>query len=571
MDSRGHGKESACWRGYKSRRSPVYGRKGMVAASQPLAVEIGLNVLRRGGNAVDAAVATAAALNVVEPCSTGLGGDCFMLFYESKTKRVHAINGSGRAPSALSLRQLREALGMKAGDAFPDSRDPRAVTVPGTAQGWEDAISRFGTWSLSDVLKPAIDLAETGFPVSPLTSHFWEQGAPLIRRANDKTGAQELLVVDECASEHLRAPRPGEIFKNPHLASVFRDLGDRGARKGFYCGRAGHAIVDALKSRGAAMELSDLQDHQSSFPEPIRTRYRGVDIFEHPPNGQGLAALLAFSVLEGIDIEGAPTSAQRLHVLIESLRLAFADARRFITDADVGATSKPAFVRALLDPAYAASRRKQIDPSRARADVREGTPLASSDTVSFQVVDGDGNAVSFVNSNYMGFGTGIIPKGTGFTLQNRGANFSLDHEHPNCYRPGKRPYHTIIPGMALFPNGELFCSFTNMGGFMQPQGHVQVISNMLDHGMDPQAAVDAPRFCITDGTSGGTIEFETGISSKTIATLKRMGHNVVDEPIKGHARSVFGRAQIIVRDRKTGVLCGGSDSRADGCAMGLTL
>eukprot|EP00940_MAST-03C_sp_MAST-3C-sp2_P002761 g2761.t1 len=562
---------SRVWNGFRSRRSPVYSRYGMVAASQPLAVEAGLDVMRRGGNAVDAAIAVASCLNVTEPCSTGLGGDCFLLYYEAATKKVHAINGSGRSSKHLTLSDLRTSVAAtKTTTEFPDKFDAKTVTVPGTARGWEDAVNRFGTWSLDRVLEPAIRLAEDGFPVSPIAAHFWEEGAAQIRKVN-ASSARELLVRDNEASPP-RAPKAGEIFRNPSLAATLRDLARHGATRGFYEGRVGKSIVRAVQSRGGALDMDDLKEHASSFPSPIKTRYRGVDVYEHPPNGQGLVALLAFSMLEGIDSTRFDTTASevsRLHLQIEALRLAFADGRQYVTDPDHKDAPKET-PQALLSPEYARKRRCRIDERRATADVRAGSPFASSDTVSFQVVDRDGNAVSMVNSNYMGFGTGIVPEGTGFTLQNRGANFSLDPTHANRYEPQKRPYHTIIPGIALWADtGDLFCSFTNMGGFMQPQGHVQIMSNLLDRRMDAQAAVDAPRFCIKDGTSGGEIAFENGISVDTIDALRKMGHNVHIHPVCGDARSVFGRAQIIVRDHESGVLCGGSDCRADGLAMGL--
>jgi len=400
------------------------------------------------------------------------------------------------------------------------------------------------------------------------------------------------------------------------MARVLTNLGTYGATKAFYDGPIGQAIVDAVQSRGGSLNMDDLRNHRSEFPEAIKTRYRGADIWEHPPNGQGLAALIALAILNKIEpckLSGSPSS--RLHVLIECMRLAFADARKFISDPSVNSKHKTETFRTLLSEEYIKKRRNLIDMSRANSDVVRnlismyevgvrsartsltlslslththtytfvslcsthsththtqvaGTPIASSDTVSFQVVDRDGNAVSMVNSNYMGFGTGIVPKECGFTLQNRGHNFSLDPMHWNCFAPNKRPYHTIIPGMATYADdGSLYATFTNMGGFMQPQGHLQLMSNMLDFKMCPQRSIDLPRFCIADGTSNGLISLEEGISKKCVEKLKKLGHNV--KIVRGHDRSVFGRAQIITRDRKSGVLCGGSDCRADGIAAGL--
>eukprot|EP00939_MAST-03C_sp_MAST-3C-sp1_P002947 g2947.t1 len=560
------------WRLSSSRRSPTFSRYGMVASSQPLATTAGLNILKDGGNAMDAAIAVAAALQVTEPCSTGLGGDCFVLYYSNTEKKVYALNGSGRAPQASTLKDLKTAFGDTA-TTFPNPFDAKTVTVPGSAAGWEDAVKKWGRLSLKEVLAPAVDLAENGFPVSPLASHFWCKGSKLLRTASGDALASQLLVpcvetnADGTTFASLRGPKAGEIFRNPNLAAVLRELGTLGAARGFYRGKAGRAIVEAVQERGGSLSMKDLDEHRSTFPSPMKTRFRGVDVFEHPPNGQGLAALLALSVLEGFPDVGRKKDEEtrRLHLLIESMRVAFADARQYICDP---LHSKIDFDK-LLSASYTAKRRKLINEARASVDPKYGQPLASTDTVSFQVVDADGNAVSMVNSNYMGFGTGIVPEKCGFSLQNRGHNFSLDPTHPNSYAPKKRPYHTIIPGMALLPSGELFATFTGMGGFMQPQSHLQLMHNMLDLGMDPQAAIDAPRFCIADGTSGGTVFFEEGVDPAVVSDLKKMGHRVCEKLVTGHARSLFGRAQIILRDPKTGVLCGGSDGRADGLALGL--
>lgn len=556
---------------FNSRRSAVYSRHGMVASSQPLASEIGLAVLKSGGNCVDAAIAVAAALGVTEPCSTGLGGDCFLLYYDAKERRVRALNGSGRSPAALTLERAKADIGVDA-TVLPQE-SPHCVTVPGTAAGWADAVEAWGSGSmtLAEVLEPAARLAEEGFPVSAVTSHFWAADVAQLKRGPHY---KELLVPDG-DGDGVHPPGPGEVFSNPGLARTMRELG-AGGKEAFYQGRAAREIVQLLADRGGVMTLADLAQHASTFPEPIRATYKGHDVYEVPPNGQGIAALMALNMLtaanERPDAALDPTkhahgSAPHMHLLIELMRLAFADARAFVADPDVAEVP----VRGMLDEAYAAERSAQFDPARATADVRAGTPLAGSDTVSFQVVDKFGNAVSMVNSNYEGFGSGLVPLGCGFPLQSRGCNFSLTPGHPNALAPLKRPYHTIIPCMILHSDTqELFASLSNMGGFMQPQGHLQLVVNLLDYGMDAQAAIDAPRFCIRDGTANGAVAVEDGVAREVAERLREMGHHLEGEGelLRGFDRVVFGRAQIIVRDRRTGVLCAGSDGRADGCAIG---
>ncbi|MHA1686459.1 MAG: gamma-glutamyltransferase [Candidatus Heimdallarchaeaceae archaeon] len=533
---------------FNSRRSVVYSKNGMVATSQPLASEIGIEILRQGGNAADAAVAIAAALNVTEPCSTGIGGDMFCLFYNDKTKTIQGINGSGRAPADLSIEKLEE-LGIT-GQVPPFS--VHAITVPGAAAGWIDTLEMFGTMSLREVLTPAIKLAEDGFPVAPITARAWKVGEKQL-----KIGpyGDELLT-------NGHAPKAGQIMKNSNLAQTFKALIEHG-KAGFYEGRIAESIIDLIQSMGGVMTLEDLKNHRSTVEKPISTNYKGIDIWEIPPNGQGITALIALNILEEYDIsQFEHSSAQHLHLLIESLRLAFADTRWYVAD--------PAVVevptKQLLSKEYAKKRRQLINLKKSNLGVKKGYPITNSDTVYFCVVDKEGNACSFINSNYMGFGTGLVPKGCGFTLQNRGANFSLNKEHPNKLEPNKRPYHTIIPGMMTI-DGELFGPFGVMGGFMQPQGHVQVVVNMVDYGMNPQEALDAPRFCIIGGDSAGKVALEEGIKVEVMSQLVDFGHNVV--PTSGHRRAVFGRGQIIIREPETGVLSAGSDPRADGMAIGF--
>jgi gamma-glutamyltranspeptidase / glutathione hydrolase len=544
---------------FNSRRSPVLGRRGMVAASQPLAVAAGLQILDQGGNAADAAVATAAALNVTEPTSTGIGGDCFALYYDAAAHRVSALNGSGRAPAALTLERLeREGFGAE----LPPFH-PYTVTIPGACAGWCDLLAAHGDLPLETVLAPAVRLAEEGFPVAPITAYFWQRGAE--RQLRHAPGGLELTVGG-------RGPRPGELFRNPGLAHTLRAVAE-GGKEAFYRGEIAEAIAASVQGAGGCLTVEDLAAHRSDWEEPVSVTYRGLRVWECPPNGQGLAALLALNLLGGFDLASLPPlSAARLHLMVEAMRLGFADARWYVADP----AFNPAPLEGLLSPEYAAERRRRIDPSRATLDQTRGAPHAASDTVYLSVVDGQGNACSFINSNYMGFGTGIVPAGWGFTLQNRGHNFSLDPGHPNALAPGKRPYHTIIPALATKTGSageqQLFASFGVMGGFMQPQGHLQVVVALADDNLDPQSALDRPRFCIQDGEAGsgagdGGVALEQGIPARVMDELAEMGHPV--EAVSGHARVLFGRGQIILRDSESGVLWGGSDPRADGCAMAV--
>lgn len=535
---------------FNSRRSPVYGRNGMIATSQPLATAAGLEILSKGGNAADAAVAAGAALNVTEPTSTGIGGDMFALYYSAGTKRVTALNGSGRAPAALTLDRLKE-------DGFSGDLPPfhaHTITVPGACAGWFDLVGRHGSLSMGEILAPAIRLAREGFPVAPVTANSWKWGAQ--GQLKEALNGHELTIDG-------RAPLAGEIFRNPNLARTFETIA-RDGRDAFYQGEIARAIVAVIREAGGTLTLDDLANHTSTWEEPISVAYRGLYVHECPPNGQGMTALIALNILEGFDLSPLDLlSAERLHLMIESMRLAFADARWYVADPRFS----PVPVEQLLSNDYAAERRKLIDRTRATIDPRHGTPVASSGTVYLSVVDKSGNACSFINSNYWGFGTGIVPRGWGFTLHNRGHNFRLDPGHPNALEPGKRPYHTIIPAMVTREDDSLYASYGVMGGFMQPQGHVQVLSALVDHGLDPQSALDRPRFCIDVEESGGRVALEEGIPAKVMKELQAMGHPVY--PVSSFSRSIFGRGQVILRDAETGVLSGGSDPRADGCAMTL--
>jgi len=523
----------------------VVARRGMVAASNPLAAQAGLNILRMGGNAADAAIAAAAVLNVTAPASTGAGGDCFALFYDATTQEITALNGSGRAPAALKLEDLRA----RGWSRIPD-RSPDAVTVPGAVMGWHDLLAQHGTMTLADVLADAIHYAREGYPVSPVFGAEWSHPA-----------TQAFLRNSPNTEDYLpngSAPRVGQVVRLPGLAATLGAIAE-GGPEAFYTSPIADAIVRTLQHLGGVMTHQDLKNHRSTWHEPIKTDYRGVTVCECPPNGQGIAALLALNIAEGWELGDMPWHApERLHLLVEAMRLAFADARRYVADS----ATDPAPTDALLSKDYAAQRRALVSPEQAMLPPAYGQPLPGSDTVYLSVVDGEGNACSFINSLYMGFGTGIVAEGTGVFLQNRGVNFSLDPDHPNALAPGKRPYHTIIPGMA-FKDGRLWASFGVMGGFMQPQGHLQVINAMLDDGLNPQEALDRPRFClVVDDKVEGTLALEDGIPFSTMARLADLGHTV--KPVAGAGRSLFGSGQIIRRDPETGVLCGGSDPRKDG-------
>lgn len=527
----------------------------MVASSQPLATQAGLEILHSGGNAADAAIAVAAALAVLEPCSTGLGGDAFALYYSADNKKVSALNGSGKSPKAMSLEKV-STMGIR--HELP-MRHAMTVNVPGALAMWCDLVEQCGSLPLSKILFPAIRYAMQGFPVSPVTAQLWKEGAEEILKKSPN--GSDLLLNGE-------APRAGEIMINRALGKTLAKLADlspQQAQKAFYTGDIAEKIVTIVQKNGGFITLDDMAKHTSLWQDSIKTNYRGYEIHECPPNGQGLAALIAMNTLSNIDIAetGHPLSAKRLHYLIEAMRMAFSDARQHIADPQKHISP----IQKLLSPAYGAKRAAQIFKNKANPLAKSGVPHNSSDTVYFCVVDKDGNGCSMVNSNYMGFGTGIVPDGLGFSLQNRGHNFSLDPNHANVLAGGKRSYHTIIPGICLRADQSLHSVFGVMGGFMQPQGHLQVISAMLDDGSNPQEALDRLRFCIEPGEAGGKICLEEGIPQDEIDELKRMGHDI--EIRTGYSRTIFGRGQIISQDKNKGTLCAGCDPRSDGYAAGL--
>ena len=512
----------------------------MVASSQRLASEAGAAVLRAGGSAADASVAMDAVLHVTEPPSTGLGGDMFALYFDAATRRITALNGSGRAPRGRTL----DAVARDDGGQIPQ-RHGDAVTVPGTCAAWFDLVARHGTMPVARLLEPAIHAAEAGFVVAPIAAAVWERNLPQLHSRE--------LTIDG------RAPRAGELFRNPGLAGVLRTIAEGGA-SAFYKGKIAEQIASAARAAGSAMTADDLASHRSTWEEPISTSYRDVRVWECPPNGQGLAALLALAMLDGMPIPPAGT-AERVHMQIEALRLAVADARWYVTDPSHAAVP----VDELLSAEYMAARRGRIDPTRAATDVARGSPVGIPGTVFHCAVDAAGNACSVVSSTFASFGSGIVPAGLGFTLQNRGCGFVLDGRHPNAYAPGKRPYHTIIPGMLTRGDGSLWGPFGVMGGPMQPQGHLQVVNALVDDRVMPQDALDRPRFFIEPEREGGRVYLEQGMPASVADGLRARGHEIVVDP-DTVGRSMFGRGQIILREHD-GALVGGSDHRADGCAL----
>ncbi|KAL1835881.1 hypothetical protein VTJ49DRAFT_5953 [Mycothermus thermophilus] len=514
---------------WPSRRSVVHSTKGMVACTQPLAAKCGLDILNAGGNAADAAVAMAAGLNMTEPGSTGIGGDMFCLYYDARTGKVSALNGSGRSGAKCTLETIRASLGLDLD--VPEADDGtgskasipldsvHAVTVPGAAAGWVDTVERFGSGklTLAQILAPAIELGEKGFPVSEDSAFHWQRSEALLRKASPNFA--EMLKADPSAPDGVRAPRAGDIMRNPNLAQTFRTLATEG-KKGFYTGRIANEIIQITRSLGGHLDHSDFLHHLETSSEsvsPISIQLRGlgaasatngsgVEVWEHPPNGQGIIALMALGILQELESQGRiphfgpndHNTTPYLHAIIESLRIAFADANWFVADPSVSHVPTPQ----LLSRAYLVERAKLFNPSGASPSgtLHHGNPfdspaLRSSDTIYLAASDASGNAISFINSNYAGFGTGIIPRGCGFTLQNRGAGFALSpRSHPNILAPRKRPYHTIIPGLVTcLGDGALHSVFGVMGGFMQPQGHVQVLLGQLAGGLSPQQALDAPR------------------------------------------------------------------------------
>jgi gamma-glutamyltranspeptidase / glutathione hydrolase len=525
-------------------RSIVRAQHGMVSSSQPLASLTGLEVLKRGGNAVDAAIAMAAVLNVTEPMMTGIGGDMFALVYWSKTKELKGLNASGRAPRAWSLDYFAKK-NLKQMPLF----GMETVTVPGAFDGWVALNEKYGTMKFADLLAPAIGYAENGFPVMEKTAEDWDAEVERLKQ-NPAASANYLI--------NGRAPRAGEIFRQPNLARTFRSLA-KGGRDAFYKGEIAQAIADYCRKNGGFITVEDLAATKHDWVEPISTNYRGYTVYQIPPNGQGLTALITLNILEGFDLKKLSAQPDRYyHTLIEATKLAFADRNRYIAD--------PSFAKVpvaqLLSKDYAARRRALIDPNKALDSPPAGEINVGSDTTYLTVVDKDGNAVSFINSIFDAFGSGIVAGDTGIVLQNRGTAFSLAADHPNRLEPGKRPFHTIIPAM-VFKDGELLMSFGVMGGGIQPQAHVQVLVNIIDRGMNLQQAIDAARYRFMNGKS---VLFEDELGASVIDRLISMGH--VRAKPSGVLRSSMGGGQAIMIDPVSKTLMGASDPRKDGMALG---
>lgn len=526
-------------------RSAVMSTQGMVATSQPLATLAGLDILRQGGNAVDAAVAAAAMLNVIEPMSTGVGGDVFALIYQASSGRFFGLNGSGRSPYAATLEEYQRRLG-----ADPLGQIPLdhilAVTVPGTVDGWASALERFGRMTLADVLKPAIQAAEEGFAVAPQTAQTWALMQELLARHPDS--ASTWLLADG------RAPRVGERFRNPRLARTLRMIAE-GGRDLFYRGELADAIVQFSGAHGGLLTLADLMDHRSVWVEPLAITYRGYEILQLPPNTQGLVVLETLRTLEEDDLAAmGHNTPDTVHLQLEALKLAFVDRNRYITD--------PEFYRAPLDQllshTYAKQQRARISMRQAIHHPPPGVP-SGGDTVYLCVVDAEGNVVSFINSIFHPFGSGLTVGETGIVLQNRGASFSLDPAHVNVIAPHKRTRHTIIPAM-IADQGRPLVAFGVMGADMQAQGQVQFVCNIIDFGMNVQDALDAPRWQYLG--AGADIALEAGMPAAVWHELARRGHQ-----IKG-SDAFFGGGQAILIHPEYGTCQGGSDPRRDGCAMG---
>lgn len=528
---------------YPSRRMPVVAARGVVATSEPLAAQAGLWMLRQGGNAVDAAIATAIALTVIEPCSNGIGSDAFALVWDGN--QLHGLNGSGRAPQTHTP-ELFAGQGHKAVPAH----GWLPVTVPGAPATWRDLHERFGKLSFETLFEPAIAYAEGGFPVAPVTAAGWNGAARLY---GEKNVGPEFAGWFETFTPGGKAPRAGDMWASPGHASTLRRIAESHAED-FYQGELARKIADFAAQTNGYITREDLAAHTSTWVDPIDTSYRGYEVWEIPPNGQGIAALTALNVLEGFDLGQLPReSVESYHLQIEAMKLGFADALKYVADPEQANVP----MRGLLDKAYAAERRKLIG-TRALDPVAGEPP--SGGTVYLCSADSDGMMISMIQSNYAGFGSGIVVPGTGISLQNRGAGFSLEPNHLNLVAPGKRPYHTIIPAF-LTQGGKAVGPFGVMGGFMQPQGHLQMVVNQVDYGLNPQASLDAPRW---QWLKGREVAFEQGVGGNILNGLASRGHGIEVR----HTGGSFGKGQII-RRLANGTYIAGSEPRADGCAVGF--
>jgi gamma-glutamyltranspeptidase/glutathione hydrolase len=538
-------------------RSEVVAHHGMVCTSVPLATQVGIDILKRGGSAVDAAIAANAALGLMEPVSNGIGGDLFAIVYSAKDNKLYGINGSGRSPLGLSYEQMKAELDKLGRKTIPP-QGMLPISVPGTVDAWAELHKKFGKLKLADDLAPAIRYAEEGFPVSELIAYYWSFGPRVYK---DLPGA-----FTETYTINGRTPAKGDIFKNPALANTLRLIGDKG-RDAFYRGEIADKIDMFMRENGGFLRKEDFEKHTSTWVDPVSVNYRGYDVFELPPNGQGIATLQMLNILQGFDLaKMGRNSPDTLHTMIETKKIVWADRAKYYAD--------PAFAKIplqqLLSKVYAAERRKLIDPSHAAKTVAAGK-IDQGDTIYLCTADDEGNMVSLIQSNYRGMGSGIVVPGLGFMFQDRGELFSMEPGHANVYAPGKRPFHTIIPGFVM-KDGKPWEAFGVMGGDMQPQGHVQVLTNQIDFGLDVQEAGDASRWHHEGDNeptgekmeNGGYVELESGIPAETQRELKKRGHDVRFD-VGG-----YGGYQAIKVEMHDGVrvYVGASESRKDGMAAG---
>jgi len=533
-------------------RSEVIAMNGMAATSQPLATQIALDILKKGGSAVDAAIAANAALGLMEPTGCGVGGDLFAIVWDAEKKELTGLNASGRSPRSLTLQHFRD-IGMQ---SIP-YLGPLTVSVPGAVDGWYELHGRYGRLPMPDLLQPAIDYAEQGFPVTEFIASLWQEN---IESRKDFPGVKEVYMPGG------RAPQTGDLFRNPSLANTYRMIAE-GGRDAFYKGEIAEKIDAYMAEQGGFLSYEDLAAHKSEWVTPVSTNYRGYEVYELPPNGQGIVALQMLNILEGYDIRRMGFgSVEYLHTLIEAKKLAYEDRAQYYADPDF--YNFP--LDRLLSKEYARERRALIDPNKAADSYPAGDAiLEQGDTIYLAVADGDGNMVSLIQSNYGDLGSGMTPEELGFQLQNRGQLFSLQDGHANVYEPGKRPFHTIIPAFVM-KDGRPWLSFGVMGGAMQPQAHAQIIVNLVDFEMNLQEAGDAARMRHSGSsqptdermTDGGRVYLESGIGDEVRAALKAMGHKVAD------GRASMGGYQAILRDPVSGVYFGASESRKDGQAAG---
>jgi gamma-glutamyltranspeptidase/glutathione hydrolase len=533
-------------------RSEVLAQNGMVATSHPLATQIGLETLKKGGNAIDAAIAANAALGLMEPTGCGVGGDLFAIVWDAKTKKLYGLNASGRSPGDLTLEEFKK----RGLDKIP-SLGPLPVSVPGAVDGWFELHGKFGSMPMKELLNPAIEYAEKGFPLTQLIAWYMNRSVPLYESRGFPNIRETYM--DQNGG---RLPKEGEIYKNPFLANTYRQIAE-GGRDAFYKGKIAKTIADFIQSQGGYLSTKDLASHSSEWVTPVSVNYRGYDVWELPPNGQGIAALQMLQILEGYDFSNiAFGSPEHLHLFTEAKKLAFEDRAKYYADPDFA----PAPVETLLSDNYAAERRKLIQDKAGQYRAGE---ISAGETIYMTVADAAGNMISLIQSNYRGMGSGMAPPGLGFMLQDRGELFSLNEGQANTYAPGKRPFHTIIPAF-ITKDGKPWVSFGVMGGDFQPQGHAQIVMNLIDFGMNLQEAGDAPRWDHTGGASptggnrgSGAVRIESGIPYSTVRGLMDRGHQV------RYGRGVYGGYQAILWDAENKVYHGASESRKDGQAAGF--